>query len=77
MPEASSSKVLSIESVLRELEEQEAGATSEEKRFKKNKSMHMIEAIAERSKEISDKDIGSFDDTPPCNSEAIAIHEPE
>jgi hypothetical protein len=59
IPEGSNSKILSIESVLRELDEED-GCLSEEKRFKKNKSLHMIEAIAERSKEISDKDVVSF-----------------
>ena len=45
-PENNNSKVLSIESVLRELEEEDAGGTSDERRFKKNKSLQMIEAIA-------------------------------
>ena len=46
-PDGNGSKVMSIESVLRELDEEE---NPDDKRFKKNKSMQMIEAIAERSK---------------------------
>ena len=53
-PDANGSKILSIESVLRELDEED-NSQIEEKRFKKNKSLQIIESIAQRSKQISDK----------------------
>jgi hypothetical protein len=53
------SKIMSIESVLKELEEEDKEKEEGDRKFKRNRSLQMIEAIAERSKEGSEKEMDS------------------